>query len=85
MTEEQFKRAVEIKDKLNALNEIKHDVFGAKEPRLLYVYRNNCGDNAIHSKFALKPIAEILDKHDKMIREEIDEEIRKIQEEIKAL
>lgn len=85
MTEEQFKKACEIQDKLRSLNEIKHDVFGAKGARLSYVYINAVSDNAVHSKFALKPIAEILDKHDKMIRAEIDEEIRKLQEEIKTL
>lgn len=85
MTKEQFKRACEIKDRLNNLNEIKREVFGAIEPRLSYAYKNSISDNAAHSRFAMRHIAKILDKHDKMIREEIDEEIRKLEEEIKIL
>lgn len=85
MTEEQFKRVVKINGKLESLHDIKREVFGAKGARLSYIYSNAVSDNATHSKFALKAIAEILDKHDKMIREEIDEEVRKLQEEIKTL
>lgn len=85
MTEEQFKRVCEIQNKLQSLKEIKHDVFNAKNARLSYAYSDALSDNAMHSKFTLYPITNILDKHDKMIREEIDEEIRKLQEEIKTL
>lgn len=84
MTEEQFKRACEIKDRLNALNEVKHDVFDAKESNLVYAYKNCCDKDEIHPRYTLRAIAETLDKHDKMIREEIDEEIRKLQEELKC-
>lgn len=85
MTEEQFKKACIIQNKLQSLKEVKHDVLSAQNARLSYVYKNALSDNATHSKFTLSPIAAILEKHDKMIREEIDEEIRKLQEEIKTL
>lgn len=37
------------------------------------------------SEWAMNSISDILDKHDKMIREEIDEEITKIKREIESL
>lgn len=85
MTEEQFKKVCELNAKLESFHDIKREVFGAKEARLSYVYSNAVSDNAVHSKFALKAIAQIINRHDKMIREEVDKEIRKLQEEINIL
>lgn len=85
MTEEQFKRAVEIKDRLQALHEVKNAIDSMENHRLSYSYRKFDGDYALCAEYRMRPIAEILDKHDKMIREEIDEEIRKLQDEIKTL
>lgn len=84
MTEEQFKRACQINKSIIDLNSVKEEIRHTELHRLSYSYRNN-GDYNLCPEYKMRPIAEILDKHDKMIREEIDEEIRKLQEEIKEL
>lgn len=85
MTEEQFKRAVEISNRLEALKEVKNEIDNIEKHRLSYAYRGCDGDYRLYPDFKMHPIEDILDKHDEMIREEIDEEIRKLQEEIKTL
>ena len=85
MEEKQFKRAIEIYNRLNALNEVKKSIANIRGCRLYYAYKKCNGDYTLCSDWSMRPIAEILDKHDKMIREGIDEEIRKLQEEIKTL
>lgn len=85
MTEEQFKRACEIYNRLKNLRVVKVEISEINKHRLMYEYRNHNGDYVGCSDWKIQPIAEILNKHDKMIREEIDEEIRKLQEEIKTL
>lgn len=85
MTEEQFKRTVEINNRLEALNDTKKEISGTEKHRLQYMYRNCNGNYSGCPDWSMHPIAEILNKHDKMIREEINEEIRKLQEEIKTL
>lgn len=84
MTEEQFKRACQINNRLIDLNSVKEEIRNTEVHRLSYSYRCN-GDYKLCPEYKMRPIAEILDKHDWMIREEIDEEIRKLQEEIKEL
>lgn len=85
MTEEQFKRACQINNRLIDLNSVKEEIRNTELHRLSYSYRTCNGDYNLCPEYKMRPIAEILDKHDKMIREEIDEEIRKLQEEIKSL
>lgn len=85
MTEEQFKRAVEINSRLQALKGVKNEIADMEKHHLSYLY-GNCSSNYIPcTEYRMLSIAEILDKHDLMIRAEIDEEIRKLQEEIKTL
>lgn len=85
MTEEQFKRAVEINNRIRELGEVKKGIADEQNHRLSCSYRTCDGGYDIYSEYDMRPIAYILDKHDKMIREEIDEEIRRLQEEIKEL
>ena len=42
-------------------------------------------DYHLCSDWGMKPISSILDKHDRMIRQEIDDEISLLKEEIKKL
>ena len=85
MTEEQFKRVVEINERLNKLNDVKYIIKNVKTHCLSYSYLDNSREYRICLESLMRPIKELLDKHDRMIREEIDEEIKKLQEEIKAL
>ena len=84
MTEEQFKRAVEINNRLRELNDTKEEIKDTQSHRLSYSYRSS-GEYRLCPDWKMSTIGNLLDKHDKMIREEIDEEIRRLQEEIKGL
>lgn len=85
MTEEQFKRAAEINSRLNELRIIKEEISEIDKCRLMYECRTHSGDYRYCSDWKVRPIAEILNKHDKMIREEIEKEIINLQEEIRTL
>ena len=85
MTKEQFKRAIEINNRIEALTSTRREISGTEKHRLQYMYQNCDGGYSGCPDWSMRSISEILDKHDKMIREEIDEEIRKLQEEIKEL
>lgn len=87
MTQEQFKRAVEINNKLNDLNETKKVIKEEGEHRLWYAYKS--GDFGseweLTAQWAMRNISDILDKHDLMIRQEIDEKIERLKAEIETL
>ena len=73
MTQKQYKRAVEIYESLNNLEDVKKEIGDKEEHRLYYAYK------------VLRKIGVILDKHDLMIRQEIDDEIEKLKKEIETL
>ena len=84
MTEQQFNRAVKIQKRLEALNDTKKRIENTKEHRLYYATKYSdeyrcCPD------WAMRPIAALLDKHDLMIRQEIEEEIERLKKEIETL
>lgn len=85
MTQEQFKNAIRLHERLEALGEVKKVI----EHRLWYAKRYGPMTDTTSwetvSEWAMNSISDILDRHDKMIREEIDEEITKIKREIEAL
>ena len=85
MTEEQFKRAVEISNRLKGLEEVKSEINNKQSCRLSYIYDSTLCDIRECTTYSMNVISELLVKHDQMICEEIDEEIRKLQEEIKEL
>ena len=84
MTDEQFKKAVEISDRLRDLEDIKKYISPENEHILIYGYKIDNDWNAC-SKYNLEPILDLLDKHDRMIRKEIDEEIINLKKEIELL
>ncbi|MBR1436151.1 MAG: hypothetical protein IJ584_13695 [Bacteroidales bacterium] len=84
MTEQQYRRACEIKDRLEALADTKKRIGNTQENRLYFATKYSdeyrcCPD------WAMRPIAELLDKHDRMIRQEIEEEIERLKKEIEEL
>lgn len=87
MTDEQYKRAVEIHDRLSELQKVKDEIKDKKKHRLWYAYnRGEFGSEwELTSEWIMRYISDILDKHDIMIRQEIDEEIEKLKKEIKEL
>ena len=84
MTEKQFARATQISQKINELIDTKNEINNRQNCYLSYSYKDTSGNKQC-AYWRMITIKNILDKHDKMIREEIDEEIRKLQEEIKTL
>ena len=88
MTSEQFNRAIEIHNRLEALERVKREITPSynsdKKTMLSYVEEN-------HSAYSpccystMRLISELLDKHDEMIRQEIDDEINNLLDEIKTL
>lgn len=87
MTQEQYKRAVEIGNELTALNETKDNIKKTGKHRLWYAYNDGefGSEWRLTPEWAMRNISDILDKHDIMIRQEIDEEIEKLKKEIETL
>lgn len=87
MTEEQYKRAMQINRRITDLNETLDQIKRTSNHRLWYAY--NSGEFGsewrLTPEWAMRRISDILDKHDLMIRQEIEEEIKKLKEEIKEL
>lgn len=83
MTDKQFERAVEISSRIKELEEVKKEISETEEHRLSYSYYSSAWH--LCPSWVMSQIGEILDKHDKMIRQEIDEEISTLKAEIKEL
>lgn len=83
MTDKQFERAVEISSRIKELEEVKKEISETGKHRLSYSYYSSAWQ--LCSSWVMSQIGEILDKHDKMIRQEIDEEISTLKAEIKEL
>ena len=84
MTEEQYKRAVAINDRISELEKVKDEMGKTTNHRLWYAEKGT-GDWRLTSEWIMRHIGEILDRHDVMIRQEIEDEIKKLKEEIKTL
>lgn len=89
MTKEQFQTAIRLHERLEALGEVKKEIAETEKHRLWYAKRYDpmCGTTKWDtvSEYAMRSISDIIDRHDKMIREEIDEEIVEIKRQIEEL
>lgn len=89
MTQEEFNTAIRLHKRLEALEEVKKEIEETEKHRLWYAKRYDpmCGTTKWDtvSEYAMRNISDILDRHDIMIREEIDEEIAKIKRQIEKL
>ena len=86
MTQEQYQRALQIGNRLENLARVKKEIDDTTNHRLWYAEKSSCGsDYRLISEWIMRYIGEILDKHDKMIRQEIDEEIERLKKEIETL
>jgi hypothetical protein len=85
MKTEVFNRVVELKKKLDELNEAKKAIESTRSHRLSYIKEDDRGDWCPVTTWKLEPIGDILDRHDEQIRKEIDEEIQNIYKEIEQL
>ena len=82
MTQEQYNRAVWISGRLKELEEVKEEIEDTSKHFLTYCKED---DDKPCYRWTLEYISNILDRHDKMIREEIDAEIEKLKKEIETL
>lgn len=89
MTQEQFQTAIRFHERLEALGEVKKEIEDTKKHRLWYAKRYDPLTGTTEwetvGECPMRSISEILDRHDMMIREEIEEEIAKIQRQIEEL
>lgn len=89
MTKEQFNTAIRLHKRLEALNEVKKEFEDTEKHRLWYARRYDPMTGTTEwntvSEYTMRSISDILDRHDKMIREEIDEEIEEIKRQIEEL
>lgn len=85
MTQEQYNRALQIGDRIGELEKVKEEIEDKKKHRLWYAQKYSSGDWVLCSEWLMQYISELLDKHDLMIRAEIEEEIQKLKEEIERL
>ena len=84
MTQEQYRRAVKINERLEELERVKKEIDEKTKHRLWYAWKGE-SDWRLTSEWVMKYISELLDKHDLMIRQEIDEEIERLKAEIETL
>ena len=85
MKQEQYQRAVQINNRLEELKDVKRCINDTSEHRLYYAYKNCNNDYTCYPQWAMNPIAELLDRHDNMIRQEIEDEIEMLNKEIETL
>lgn len=86
MTQEQYQRAIEINKRLNELNQVKSEIHGKSTHYLTYMRESNTlTANTPCNAYVMTFIAGLLDMHDKQIREEIDNEIKELEQEIDRL
>lgn len=80
MEKEKFERAIEINERIKALNYILSEISPCM-CRLSYINEDNKGCD----EWKMKDICDLLDKHDEMIRAEIQQEINSLHDEIETL
>lgn len=89
MTKEQFNTAIRLHERLEALRAVKKEIAETEKHRLWYAKRYDPMTGTTKwetvSEYTMRPISDILDRHDKMIRKEIDEEMEEIKRQIEKL
>ena len=86
MTQEQYRRAVQINERLEQLARVKKEIEGTAKHRLWFAEKSSCSsDYRLTAEWVMQYIGELLDKHDTAIRQEIDEEIERLKAEIETL
>ena len=89
MTEQQFKKAKELHERLEQLEEVNKEIRNDDDYKSILSYISLGGDYCSEWEFVnneiMNYIRGILDWHDQQIRQEIDDEIEKLKKEIEAL
>ena len=82
MTQEQFQRVIEINKRIEQLNQVLNEIDGAW---ITYAKRENANRDCMCRDWLMAYISNILDNHDKQIREEINKELESLNQEIERL
>ena len=87
MDKETYNRAVAISNRLRQLQEVKEELKDTRSHYLSYAEEASSlgGRDSLCADWKMECIGGILDKHDKMIRQEIDDEIAALNKEIEEL
>lgn len=87
MTDETYQKVCEINNRLKELYRVKEKIQDSKRNYLTYAEKSDyLGDrDYLYQSCEMKGITTLLDKHDKMIRQEIDDEIDKLKKQIAEL
>jgi len=87
MDKETYNRAVAISNRLSQLQKVKEELEDTHNHYLTYARKaNSLGErDSLCADWKMEYIGVILDKHDKMIRQEIDDEIAALNKEIEEL
>lgn len=84
MTKEQLQKGMELSSKITSMQETKIEISN-KKAFLSFVFNLTDTINSEIASYRLHPISDILKKHERMILEEIDQEIERLTKEIEAL
>lgn len=87
MNKETYNKTIAINNRLNQLQKVKDGLKDTHTHYLTYAAKVNprFGSDSLCVDWIKKYIGAILDKHDKMIRKEIDDEIAALNKEIEEL
>lgn len=87
MDKETYNRAVAISNRLSQLQEVKKELKDTHNHYLTYARKADSLEecNSLCADWRMKYISVILNRHDKMIRQEIDDEIVALNKEIEEL
>lgn len=83
MDKETYNKTIAISNHLSQLKKVKNELKDTDCHRLGYSIKTEWGYSL--STWIMRSISDILDKHDKMIRQEIDDEIAALNKEIEEL
>lgn len=87
MTQEQYNKAIEISEKIKCLEEVQKEInYPNYDHKLAYTERSQTGHNNDWRPCRyMDSIGDILDKCDKMIRQEIKDRIEEFKKQIEEL
>lgn len=87
MNKETYNKAIVISNRLSQLQKVKEELEDTRSHYLTYAEKASSlgSHNSLCHGYIMENISAILDKHDKMIRQEIDGEIAALDKEIEEL
>lgn len=85
MTIEKYNRIVDIHNRLSELNDADTFLKRESDNRLCYCHRNCNNGFSMNPEWFNNSLSDILDRHDKQIRQEIIDEIVRLQKEVEDM